>query len=111
VEKLYIFIEKFHKSARRCHRWLGLHILPLNKQILEAFMQLDRKALETLAALDDAQLKFVINRLAVNMGVDIGQFDLNTDDAQKIRRILSSLTDADIALAQRQIDEKRRGRK
>ena len=74
-------------------------------------MQLDRKALETLAALDDAQLKFVINRLAVNMGVDIGQFDLKTDDAQKIRRILSSLTDADIALAQRQIDEKRRGRK
>lgn len=74
-------------------------------------MQLDRKALETLAALDDAQLKFVINRLAVNMGVDIGQFDLKTDDAQKIRRILSSLTDADIALAQRQIDEKRRGKK
>jgi hypothetical protein len=74
-------------------------------------MQLDRKALETLASLDDAQLKFVINRLAVNMGVDIGQFNLNTDDAQKIRRILSSLTDADIALAQRQIDEKRRGRK
>ncbi|MBQ8388697.1 MAG: hypothetical protein IJX46_07210 [Clostridia bacterium] len=74
-------------------------------------MQLDRKALDTLAALDDAQLKFVINRLAVNMGVDIGQFDLKTDDAQKIRRILSSLTDADIALAQRQIDEKRRGRK
>ena len=74
-------------------------------------MQLDRKALDTLAALDDAQLKFVINRLAVNMGVDIGRFDLNTDDAQKIRRILSSLTDADIALAQRQIDEKRRGRK
>ena len=74
-------------------------------------MQLDRKALDTLAALDDAQLKFLINRLAVNMGVDIGQFDLKTDDAQKIRRILSSLTDADIALAQRQIDEKRRGRK
>lgn len=74
-------------------------------------MQLDRKALETLAALDDAQLKFVINRLAVNMGVDIGQFDLKTDDAQKIRRVLSSLTDADIALAQRQIDEKRRGKK
>ena len=74
-------------------------------------MQLDRNSINTLLALDDAQLKFVINRLAVNMGVDIGQFDLNTDDAQKIRRILSSLTDADIALAQRQIDEKRRGRK
>ena len=74
-------------------------------------MQLDRNALNTLIALDDAQLKFVISRLAVNAGVDIGQFNLNTGDAQKIRQVLSSLTDADIALAQAQIDAHRKGRK
>lgn len=74
-------------------------------------MQLDRKALDTLIALDDAQLKFVISRLAVNAGVDIGQFNLNTNDAQKIRQVLSGLTDADIALAQSQIDARRRGQK
>ena len=73
-------------------------------------MQLDRKALETLIALDDAQLKFVINRLAVNMGVDIGQFNLNTNDAAKIRRVLSSLSDADIEEARRQMEAKRGGR-
>ena len=73
-------------------------------------MQLDRKALETLMALDDAQLKFAINRLAVSMGVDIGQFNLNTNDAAKIRRVLSSLSDADIDEARRQIESKRGGR-
>ena len=74
-------------------------------------MQLDRNALNTLMALDDAQLKFVISRLAVNAGVDIGQFDLNTGDAQKIRQVLSNLTDADIARAQAQIDAHRKGKK
>ncbi|MBE6600254.1 MAG: hypothetical protein E7640_03520 [Ruminococcaceae bacterium] len=74
-------------------------------------MQLDKKALDTLIALDDAQLKFVISRLAVNAGIDIGQFNLNTNDAKKIREVLSNLTDADIALAQSQIDARRRGQK
>jgi hypothetical protein len=74
-------------------------------------MQLDRNALNTLIALDDAQLKFVISRLAVNAGVDIGQFNLNTNDAQKIRQILGTLTDDDIATAQAQIDAHRKGRK
>lgn len=74
-------------------------------------MQLDKKSLDTLIALDDAQLKFVISRLAVNAGIDIGQFNLNTNDAKKIREVLSNLTDADIALAQSQIDARRRGQK
>ena len=74
-------------------------------------MQLDKKALDTLIALDDAQLKFVISRLAVNAGIDIGQFNLNTNDAKKIREVLSNLTDADIALAQSQVDARRRGQK
>ena len=74
-------------------------------------MQLDRKSIDTLIALDDAQLKFVISKLAVSAGVDIGQFNLNTSDAQKLRRVLSELSDADIALAQSQIDARRRGKK
>ena len=74
-------------------------------------MQLDRKSINTLIGLDDAQLKFVISKLATNAGIDIGQFDLNTNDANKIRNILANLTDADIALAQNQIDAKRRGKK
>ena len=74
-------------------------------------MQLDRNALNTLIALDDAQLKFVISRLAVNSGIDIGQFNLNTNDAQKIRQVLSSLTDADILAAQAQLDAHRKGKK
>ena len=74
-------------------------------------MQLDRKALDTLIALDDAQLKFVISKLAVNAGVDIGMFDLNTNDAKKIRSVLQNLTDADIATAQSQIDARRKGQK
>ena len=74
-------------------------------------MQLDRKSLDTLLGLDDAQLKFVISKLAVNAGIDIGHFDLNTNDANKIRNVLANLTDADIALAQSQIEARKRGRK
>ncbi len=72
-------------------------------------MQLDRNAIATLMALDDAQLKFIINRLAANVGIDTEYFGLKHQDVSAIRKRLGELTDADLAEAQRQIDAKNRG--
>ncbi len=72
-------------------------------------MELNRNAIAMLLALDDTQLKFIINRLAVNMGIDTEYFGLKQQDVSVIRRRLSELTDADIAEAKRQMDAKNRG--
>ena len=73
-------------------------------------MQLDRNAVRTLLALDDAQLKYVISKVAVNMGIDTSYFGLNGGDISSVRKRLSELSDDDLAEAQRQIDA-RRGQK
>ena len=73
-------------------------------------MQLDRNAVRTLLALDDAQLKYVIGKVAVNMGIDTSYFGLNGGDISSVRKRLSELSDDDLAEAQRQIDA-RRGQK
>ncbi len=72
-------------------------------------MQLDRNAIATLMALDDAQLKFIINRMAATVGIDTEYFGLKHRDVAAIRKRLGELTDADLAEAQRQIDAKNRG--
>ncbi len=73
-------------------------------------MQLDRNAIAVLLALDDAQLKFIINKAAVSMGIDTEQFGLKGQDVVTIRKRLSELSDADLALAQSQLDSGKKGR-
>ena len=73
-------------------------------------MQLDKNAVEMLLALDDTQLKFIINRMAANAGIDLDYFGLRQQDISEIRRRLSGLTDAELAEAQRQIDAKHQNR-
>jgi hypothetical protein len=70
-------------------------------------MQLDRNAVKTLLALDDAQLRYVITKVAVNMGIDTSYFGLNSGDISAVRKRLSELTDEDLQEAQRQINAKR----
>ena len=59
-------------------------------------MQIDRKTLEGLLALNDKQLMSLVQGLARNSGVDLGQFKVDTSDVQSVRRALSSITDEDI---------------
>ena len=70
-------------------------------------MQLDRNSINTLLALDDAQLKYVINRVAERVGIDTSYFGLKGQDVDVRRRKLSSITDADIAEARRQMEKKK----
>jgi hypothetical protein len=71
-------------------------------------MQLDKNAVGMLLALDDAQLKFIVERVAVKMGIDTEFFGLKGQDVSVIRKRLAELTVADLAEAQRQAEQKGR---
>ena len=72
-------------------------------------MQLDRNALEKLLNMNDAQLKYVINKLAVDAGLDLSGFNISTNDIGSIRRALAGASDEDIARAAEQLKRGRRG--
>ena len=59
-------------------------------------MQINRKTLEGLLSLNDAQLMSLVSNLAKNSGVDLGEFRIDTSDVQSVRRALSSISDAEI---------------
>lgn len=71
-------------------------------------MQLDKNAIDMLLALDDRQLKLMIDKMAERIGIDTERFGLKGKAADEIRRRISELTDADLAEAQRQINERGR---
>lgn len=72
-------------------------------------MKLDQNAVRRLLALNDAQLKALITRLAGENGIDLAGISIRPDDIASVRRALEMATDEDIQLAARQIDQMRRG--
>ena len=70
-------------------------------------MQLDRNAVKTLLALDDAQRRYIVGKVAINMGIDTSYFGLDSGDIASVRKRLAELTDDDLVEAQRQINQKR----
>jgi hypothetical protein len=73
-------------------------------------MKLDRNAIRRLLALNDAQLKARITRLAGESGIDLAGISIRPDDIASVRRALEMATDEDITLAAQQIEQMRRGR-
>ena len=69
-------------------------------------MQLDKNAVKTLLALDDAQLRYVISKVAINLGIDTSYFGLDSGDISSVRKRLAELSDDDLKEAQRQIAQK-----
>ena len=59
-------------------------------------MKLDRKALDRLLSLNDAQLAAVIEKLTRDYGVDLGGLNISTADMAALRRVLRDTTDADL---------------
>lgn len=52
-------------------------------------MQLDKKTLNRLLALDDDQLRAFIRTLADRQGLDLSAFQLSVNDIAGIRRVLA----------------------
>lgn len=71
-------------------------------------MQLDRNAINTLLSLDDARLKFIIDRMAESVGIDLDSFGLRGGSISQIRQKLQNLTDEELEMAARQIEQKGR---
>ena len=60
-------------------------------------MQLDKRSLERLLALNDDQLRAVLGRLLTEYGVDVGRVPLGQMDMTALRGVLAAATDEDIA--------------
>jgi hypothetical protein len=59
-------------------------------------MQINRDNLNKLLSLNDRQLKAMINKIAVQGGIDPAQFNIDPNSIQSIRQALGSATDEDI---------------
>lgn len=68
-------------------------------------MQLDKQALDRLLCMNDRQLANVINKLAVQNGIDLSSFNMNPNDIASVRRALSSATDEDIRRVSEQYED------
>ncbi len=76
-------------------------------------MNLDRNALNKLLSLNDKQLESVIEKLASDSGISLGDFNITPNDISSIRKALSGANDEDIVRANEQINNymKNRGQK
>ena len=59
-------------------------------------MRLDRRALERLLSLNDAQLAAVIEKLTQEYGMDLGGLQISTADMAALRRTLRNTSDEDL---------------
>lgn len=73
-------------------------------------MKLDQNSVRRLLALNDAQLRALITRLAGENGIDLAGFTIRPNDIASVRRALEMATDEDISKAAKQIEQLRRDR-
>ena len=59
-------------------------------------MKLDRRALERLLSLNDAQLAAVIEKLTREYGMDLSSLNTSTADMAALRRTLKNTSDEDL---------------
>ena len=71
-------------------------------------MQLDKKTLNMLLALNDAQLTNVIRTISEKSGLDLSSFNITSNDVKSIRRALENASDEDIKRAQESINNFKR---
>ncbi|MBQ8718244.1 MAG: hypothetical protein IJY66_03155 [Clostridia bacterium] len=66
-------------------------------------MKLDKRAVERLLKLNDAQLQEIMLRLAGENGIDLSGMTLRADDIAGLRQALRMATDEDITKAAQQL--------
>ena len=66
-------------------------------------MKLDRKALDRLLSLNDAQLAAVIEKLTREYGLDLSGLHLSTADMSALRRTLRATTDEELMALTRKL--------
>ena len=66
-------------------------------------MKLDRKALERLLSLNDAQLRTVLDKLAREYGLDLTPLSIGQGDLEGLRRALRTATDEELVALTRRL--------
>ena len=59
-------------------------------------MQLDRKMLERMLALNDAQLQMLIEKLISEYGLDLSRFQIKAGDMEGLRRAMRAASDREL---------------
>ena len=59
-------------------------------------MKLDRKSLNRLLAMNDTQLRAVMEKLAREYGLDLPAFQVREGDMPALRRAIANATDEDL---------------
>ncbi len=59
-------------------------------------MKLDRRTLNKLLAMNDAQLRAVMEKLAREYGLDLSAFHVREGDMPALRRAIANATDEDL---------------
>lgn len=70
-------------------------------------MRLDRRALDRLLSLNDAQLAAVIDKLTREYGLDLSSLQISTGDMAALRRTLRTATDEDLLAFTRKLRDGR----
>jgi len=71
-------------------------------------MQLDKKTLNMLLSLNDAQLVNIIKTISEKSGLDLSSFNITSNDVKSIRYALENASDEDIKKAQESINNYKR---
>lgn len=56
-------------------------------------MEFDRSALSRLLALNDAQLRFLVNKFSREHGLDLSSYNVTEGDISSVRRALETMSD------------------
>jgi hypothetical protein len=56
-------------------------------------MDFDRQALSRLLMLNDAQLKYLVNKFVRDYGIDLSSYNVTEGDIASVRSALSNLSD------------------
>ncbi|MBQ8357950.1 MAG: hypothetical protein IJX39_09120 [Clostridia bacterium] len=59
-------------------------------------MQLDRKNLNRLLALNDRQLQAIVEKLASEYGLDLSRFQIRPGDMESLRNAIRNASDNDL---------------
>ncbi len=73
-------------------------------------MNIDKRMLDRILTMDDAQLGALVQSIAKEAGIDPAQLGIQPDNIQSIRQALGSATDSDMEQLSKVYDDYRKNR-
>ena len=74
-------------------------------------MEIKRENVDKLLAMNDWQLKMIIQKIAKESGIDPSQFNIDTNSIESIRHALSTASDEDLKNIAEQYEQNQRNKR